>query len=571
MIKIIKNYTKIFRGMRLPWLLLFLLVVISAIQANVEVGAITLTASIIDGTQKAIKTDELIQYIELQLLSGIITIASTYISGLVLQKLNLLVRLRVWNKMMNLPTSYYDSDNANELVTRVTSDADSAGNYFQLIISMFIAVYSAIVAYRQLFHFQLQMGMALLLIIPLTIGISVFYSVVAYRAGSKTRMTLAASMGYLAEHVRGLRLIKSFRMEDEEYRQADDLFRKQCRSDIALSYTNMIQMGGMELIGCMCIVISFVLGGRLVASGDLTIGRLIAFYTLSGVATARMAQICTSVGSFSQNAGIVQKISSILDAEEESEAGVEMDVADADIHVDHVSFSYGKTPVLKDVNCVFPRGKVTAIVGTNGAGKSTLFKLLERMYEPSEGEITFGDRKISKFRLSAWRKSFAIVAQEHPLLSGTIRDNIVYGVERKVTEEELIHVAKMANIYDFVMSTPGGFDAEVGPGGSNFSGGQQQCIAIARAMMRNPDYLLLDEATSNLDARSEQQVTAALENLMKGRTTIMIAHNYSATAFADQVIVLCDGHVEACGTPEELLETNEYYQTFARAGSGVAR
>ena len=280
MIKIIKNYTKIFRGMRLPWLLLFLLVVISAIQANVEVGAITLTASIIDGTQKAIKTDELIQYIELQLLSGIITIASTYISGLVLQKLNLLVRLRVWNKMMNLPTSYYDSDNANELVTRVTSDADSAGNYFQLIISMFIAVYSAIVAYRQLFHFQLQMGMALLLIIPLTIGISVFYSVVAYRAGSKTRMTLAASMGYLAEHVRGLRLIKSFRMEDEEYRQADDLFRKQCRSDIALSYTNMIQMGGMELIGCMCIVISFVLGGRLVASGDLTIGRLIAFYTL---------------------------------------------------------------------------------------------------------------------------------------------------------------------------------------------------------------------------------------------------------------------------------------------------
>ena len=571
MIKIIKNYTKIFRGMRLPWLLLFLLVVISAIQANVEVGAITLTASIIDGTQKAIKTDELIQYIELQLLSGIITIASTYISGLVLQKLNLLVRLRVWNKMMNLPTSYYDSDNANELVTRVTSDADSAGNYFQLIISMFIAVYSAIVAYRQLFHFQLQMGMALLLIIPLTIGISVFYSVVAYRAGSKTRMTLAASMGYLAEHVRGLRLIKSFRMEDEEYRQADDLFRKQCRSDIALSYTNMIQMGGMELIGCMCIVISFVLGGRLVASGDLTIGRLIAFYTLSGVATARMAQICTSVGSFSQNAGIVQKISSILDAEEESEAGVEMDVADADIHVDHVSFSYGKTPVFKDVNCVFPRGKVTAIVGTNGAGKSTLFKLLERMYEPSEGEITFGDRKISEFRLSAWRKSFAIVAQEHPLLSGTIRDNIVYGVERKVTEEELIHVAKMANIYDFVMSTPGGFDAEVGPGGSNFSGGQQQCIAIARAMMRNPDYLLLDEATSNLDARSEQQVTAALENLMKGRTTIMIAHNYSATAFADQVIVLCDGHVEACGTPEELLETNEYYQTFARAGSGVAR
>ena len=144
-------------------------------------------------------------------------------------------------------------------------------------------------------------------------------------------------------------------------------------------------------------------------------------------------------------------------------------------------------------------------------------------------------------------------------------------MERKVTEEELIHVAKMANIYDFVMNTPGQFDAQVGPGGSNFSGGQQQCIAIARAIMRNPDYLLLDEATSNLDVKSDQQVTEALNNLMEGRTTILIAHNYSATIFADQVIVLCDGEIQAVGTPKELLETNEYYRTFAKAGTEIAK
>ena len=140
-----------------------------------------------------------------------------------------------------------------------------------------------------------------------------------------------------------------------------------------------------------------------------------------------------------------------------------------------------------------------------------------------------------------------------------------------MSEEELIHVAKMANVYDFIMNTPGQFDAEAGPGGSNFSGGQQQCIAIARAMMRNPDYLLLDEATSNLDVKSEQLVTEALSNLMKNRTTILIAHNYSATVFADQVIVLCDGEIKGCGTPEELLETNEYYRTFAKAGAGIAK
>lgn len=571
MIKQIKGYTKIFKGMKLPWFLLFLVIVICMIQSHVEVEAITITASIIDGTQNAIKTDELIRYIEFQLISGIITIAFTYASGLLLQKINLAVRLRVWDKMMHLPTSYYDTDNVNELVTRVTTDADCAGNYFQILINIFTAVYAGIVAYQKLFSFQFQMALASLLIVPVVVGITVLYSKLTFRTGAVARTRLAAMMGYLAEHVRGLRLIKSFRVEEEERMKADDLFKKQCKADIFLSYTSMIQLGGMEVVGCLTIVVSFVLGSQMVASGEITVGKLIGFYTLCSMAVVRFATLCTNFGEFSKNAGIVHKIGQILEVPNEPEDGCEMDVADADIILNHVNFSYQTASVLRDLNCSIPKRKVTAIVGTNGAGKSTLFKLLERMYNPTEGQIYFGNKDITDFKLSSWRKSFAIVAQDKPLLSGTIRENIMYGVERQVSEEELIHVAKMANTYDFVMNTPGQFDAEVGPGGSNFSGGQQQCIAIARAMMRNPDYLLLDEATSNLDVKSEQQVTTALSNLMKGRTTILIAHNYSATVFADQVIVLCDGKIQAVGTPEELLKTNEYYRIFAKAGSGVAK
>ncbi|MCI8640067.1 MAG: ABC transporter ATP-binding protein [Coprococcus sp.] len=571
MIRIIKNYTKIFKGIRLPWMLLFLVVALSVVRSHVEVEAISLTASIIDGTQNSIKTDELIRYIEFQLISGITIIAFTYISGLVLQKINLSVRLKVWDKMMHLPTSYYDSDDVNELVTRVTTDADNAGSYFQLIINIFTTFYAGIVAYQKLFSFQFKMGMASLLAIPVILAITAVYSTLSYKTGAKARTRLAEVMGYLAERVRSLRLIKSFYMEDEESCRADDLFQKQCKANIFLSYTSMIQLGGMELVGCLTIVISFVLGSSLVAAGELTVGRLIGFYTLCGLATARLGELSTGFGQFSQSAGVVQKIGSILEVPDEVEEGCEMDVADADICLKDVCFSYQTIPVLKELNCTIQKGKVTAIVGTNGAGKSTLFKLLERMYNPTEGSICFGEQDITQFKLSSWRKSFAIVSQEKPLLSGTVRENILYGVERQVSEEELIQVAKMANIYDFIMKTPGQFDAQVGPGGSNFSGGQQQCIAIARAMMRNPDYLLLDEATSNLDAKSEQDVTAALHNLMKGRTTILIAHNYSATVFADQVIVLMDGKMKACGTPEELLETDEYYRTFAKAGAGIAK
>lgn len=216
MIKAFKRYTKVFKGVRLPWVLLFLVVALSMVKSHVEVETVTLTASIIDGTENTIRTDELIHYVEFLLLSSVISIANNYISGLAYQKINLGVRLKLWNKMMRLPTKYYDADNGSSLVTRVTTDADSASNYFQLMINLFTAIYAGIVAYQKLFSFQASMATASLLIIPLTFGIAAVYGVLSYKAGAKSRNRLAATMGYLAERVRGMRLMKSFQMMDEE-------------------------------------------------------------------------------------------------------------------------------------------------------------------------------------------------------------------------------------------------------------------------------------------------------------------------------------------------------------------
>lgn len=563
MIKIFKRYTRIFRNIRIPWVLLLLLVAITVIRSHTEVESVSLTASIIDASQSSIKTDELVRYIIFLVLNSVLNIGSTYVGGLFGQKLNLSVRMKLWNKMMRLPTRYYDGDNASRLVTRITTDADSASQYFQIWINIFTALYAAVVAFQKLYKFQAQMATAILGVLPLVAGITVFYSTTAYKASAKTKHTLAATMGYLAEHVRGLRLIKSFGMEGAENRNAEAHFNKQCKADILMSFTGMIELVGMQAIGCISIVISFVMGGHLISTGAITVGKLIGFYTLSGLFTIRAVSICSNLGTFSKNAGNVDKVSEILESEDESVEGMDMDVADDDIVVENVTFAYQDAPVLKDISCVFPKGKITAVVGTNGAGKTTLFKLLERMYQPDSGRILFGSTPINEFSLSSWRKSLAIVAQDKPLISGTVKENILYGIERTVTDDELIHAAKMANAYDFIMETPDGFDTQTGPGGSNFSGGQQQCIAIARAMMRNPDYLLLDEATSNLDAVSERQVTNALHNLMRGRTTVMIAHKYSATVFADQVIVMEDGRIQDAGTPGELLKRNAYYRTFA--------
>ena len=167
----------------------------------------------------------------------------------------------------------------------------------------------------------------------------------------------------------------------------------------------------------------------------------------------------------------------------------------------------------------------------------------------------------------SWRGAFALVSQDRPLLSGTIRDNMTYGCTRQVSQEELEEAARQTGIWELVRSLPDGFDTRVEAGGGNFSGGQRQCIAIARAIMRNPDYLLLDEATSNLDAQSEKQVSQALAHLMRGRTTVMLAHSLSAITHADHILVLSNGRLEAAGTPEEVSKASPVFRNFVQSQS----
>lgn len=313
------------------------------------------------------------------------------------------------------------------------------------------------------------------------------------------------------------------------------------------------------------IIITFIVGSILVARGEISLGVVIGFYSVSSMASIRISALITVFGDLVSANGTFDKISRVLKAEEETTDGRPMDLPDESIVFDKVAFSYGDKQVLRGLSCLIPKHKITASVGDNGAGKSTVFKLLERMYEPSSGSIRFGEHDIREIRPAAWRSAFALVSQDRPLLSGTIRENITYGCTREVTEAELENAARQAGIWDLICSLPDGFDTRVEANGGNFSGGQRQCIAIARAITRNPDYLLLDEATSNLDAQSEQQVSAALANLMEGRTTVMIAHSLSAISHADHIIVLKNGQLEAMGTPEEVSVSSPVFQAFVQS------
>ncbi len=560
--KHLKRYLNIFKDVKIPWLVYLLMLAIGIGESYLFLKQATLTADIIDASQKAINGAMLVEFIVVLVLGAITSIVSSYGSGWMSQKIILGVRTKLWNKLMRLPTRYYDSENGNSLVSRVTTDSEQSARYFDISITLITAIYAAIVSVRRMYEYSPQLTKYTLLVVPAVLLLSWAFGKLNFFAQNKYQLAFSSALGYLVERTRNLRLIKAARTEYDEQQEGRKRFHRQFRVGYLTSTASSASVMLMEVLACVIIVIAFVMGGQLVQAGEITTGRLVGFYSLATMLGIRLMQVLQLYGDIKAVNGRMQKIAELLETPDEKTDGIEMDVADEDIVIQNVDFSYRDAPVLKKLTCRIPKGEVTAIIGDNGAGKSTLFKLLERMYDPDSGAIYFGKSDVRTFELTSWRQSLAIVSQDKPLLSGSIKDNILYGVRRKVDRDELVRIAKLANIYDFVMATPGGFDAPVGMDGGNFSGGQRQCIAIARAMMRNPDYLLLDEATSNLDAKSEQLVSKALANLMRGRTTVMIAHNYSATRSASHVIVLRNGQVEAEGTPEQLLQTSAFYRDF---------
>jgi len=229
---------------------------------------------------------------------------------------------------------------------------------------------------------------------------------------------------------------------------------------------------------------------------------------------------------------------------------------DKDLQVKNLSFRYEEKNVLSNLSFTIPQGKTTALVGPSGSGKSTLLTLLDRFYQPTDGAIQADGIDIGAYGLHPWRTAISYVSQDTVLYSGTVRENILYGLDHDVSEVEFTAACDAACVTEFVKELEHGFDTQVGEGGSKLSGGQRQRVSIARAILRDPDLLLLDEVTANLDTESEARVNQALRRLSQGRTTVTVAHRLNTVQDADQIVVLAEGRVQGVGQHQELMRTN---------------
>jgi ATP-binding cassette subfamily B protein AbcA/BmrA len=341
------------------------------------------------------------------------------------------------------------------------------------------------------------------------------------------------------------------------------------KAGIQSSWITNLSSPVYTIVGVLQLIMIVLVGRAFYQDGRITLANWIAYLTFAQQVANTLQSYAGYWATFKASQGATRRVTYIMEEREES-LGTERSADDMGgaFAFHHVSFSYGDHKVLDDIDLELPEGKTTAFIGMSGGGKTTMLNLMERFYTPQEGAITVGGEDISSYNMKSYRENIAYITQESTMLSGTIKENILYGITREVSEEELRQACVAANAYQFIAEFPDGFETQVGEAGGKLSGGQKQRIAIARAMLKRPKFMFLDEATAALDAKAKQEVWFGLENLMGGKTTVMVAHDYQTASHADFVVVLDHGKIADKGTQEELYKRNQFFRDFVNGKEG---
>ncbi|WP_290714927.1 MULTISPECIES: ABC transporter ATP-binding protein [Exiguobacterium] len=534
---------------------------VSVIQALAALAIPWFLKTLIDGFTVDRLTPQLISLFVIVFVVQVVANAlSIYWLQIVGQRIVANLRTLLWKHLLTLSIPFYDETKSGELVSRLNSDATTLQQLLsEQLVRLLTSLVSIIGAITILFFLDWQMTLVMVIAVPVTLLIIIPLVRKLHKISRETQKELAGLSGFFAEMLGEVRLVKSQATESYE------LDRGKTRIENLYGYgvkegriqALLLPIFNVTLTTMLILIIGF--GAYRVATNQITAGELVAFSLYLFQIMTPLVTMTEFITKLQKARGATERIIELLDETPEAPGALVAPRPFTDVTVDHLSFGYNETPILQDVSFTLPRGKTTAIVGPSGSGKTTLFAILERFYQPTSGQIRLGDQPIADLTLSSWRQAIGYVAQDSPVLSGTIRDNLVYGLAEDVSEDKIREAARMANADAFIERFPEGYATEIGERGVKLSGGQRQRIAIARALLRDPEILLLDEATSSLDSESERVVQEALERLMVGRTTFVIAHRLATVRHADQIIVLEDGRISGIGTHDRLVVDNPLY------------
>lgn len=506
------------------------------------------------------------------LLGGVLVVSAVssfvriYTSTIVAENAVANIRVDVYKKLISLPMQYLSGKRVGELSSTVASDVTAIQSALTTYIAEFLRQLITIVGALAIMSYtSYKLALFMLLTLPIMAIFAVMLGRKVRKLGKQAQEKIAESNSIVEETLQAIQSVKTFTGELFEIKR----YNKSAKELVQIGMKNSIYRGVFASVIVVVIFGSIIgivwFGSSLVANKEITTGDLFSFFFMSGLMAGSVGGLADIYAQIQKAIGSTENLLDIMD--EQPEINERADFVsrkrflEGNISFQNVSFTYNDRkdfPVLHNLNFDISQGSQVAIVGPSGSGKSTMMSLLLRFYDVNEGMILIDGKNILDFDISEYRSQLAIVPQDILLFGGSIKENIRYGTF-DATDEEIIEAAKKANAHDFIMSFPEGYDTIVGERGTKLSGGQRQRVAIARAVLSNPAVLLLDEATSSLDSESEKQVQDALDKLMEGRTSIVVAHRLSTIRNADRILVLDKGVIVEQGTHHELIEVKGLY------------
>lgn len=475
------------------------------------------------------------------------------------------IQKRLFDHFIVADLAYFHAHSSGEMVSRFTNDVNLMRNAVTTALTgMGKDTLSVLFLIGLMFYQDWLLASLAFFVFPIAIFPIVKIGQKMRKVSLSTQEEMGAFTILLHQVFQGMRVVKSYAMENYEQQRAHLLINSLSRLNIKAGRVRAASHPIMETLGGIAIVIVILYGGTQVISGNRTTGTFISFITALLLAYEPMKRLANLNANLQEGLAAAQRIFAAIDLKPRivnDPQALSLKVKKGQILLNNVGFSYPNGKIaLKNISLEIPAGQRIAIVGPSGSGKSTLLNLIPRFYDVTAGSILIDSFDIRKISLRSLRSQIALVSQEVILFDDTVRANIAYGYGGgEASEADVIHAAKAAAAHTFITQLPQGYDTIIGEQGVRLSGGQRQRLSIARAMLKNAPLLLLDEATSSLDTESERQVQTALNRLMEGRTTVVIAHRLSTVMDADMIYVIEEGEVSEKGTHLQLLENNKTY------------
>ncbi len=468
------------------------------------------------------------------------------------------LRESLYDKLQALAFKYYDNAKTGDIMSRLTADVEGFRFFLSVGFAELIRVVSLmLISISVMFYYSIPLALITMAAMPFLAFVVYKFDKQVHPAFRSIRRSFGRLNTRVQENISGMNTVKSLSREDFEigrFSASNDNYRQKYlfTSGLWAKYFPV-----MEFIGNVSAVVLLAFGGFFVINGSMTTGELMAFFSLVWFIMGPLMNLGFIINQFSQAKASGERLLEILEAHEDIEE--KPDAIDKEIqgHVTfkNVTLTYieDDDEALKNISFDAPPGKTIGLIGATGSGKTSITQLLTRFYEPEEGEVLVDGHPVSDYKLKSLRSQIGFVLQEPFLFSTTIKENISYGTPG-IKDEDIIAAAKMAQAHDFIMELPNGYDTLLGERGMGLSGGQKQRIAIARAICIDPSILVLDDATSAVDMQTEHKIQKALREVMKNRTSFIIAHRISSLKHADEILVLEDGEIVERGTHDFLLK-----------------